>query len=136
MIPDNGAFPLPDSDSYYCTDSDSMQKCSTRTDSYGDSYANHGHFASLFEKLIVVSTDPPLACIVISTLFINKFHLSGTYVGAKMGTVTIGIGIGIVIGLGSVETVLHIFVEVNFKGIGIGVSVGIGVGQWKHTITL
>ena len=137
-IPDNGAFPLPDSDSYYCTDSNSMQKCSTGTDSYGDSYANHRHFASLFEKLIVVSTDPPLACIIISTLFINKFHLSGTYIGAKMGTVTIGIGIGIgiVIGLGSVETVLHIFVEANFIGIGIGVSVGIGVGQWKHTITL
>ena len=110
-----------------------MQKCSTGTDSYGDSYANHGHFASLFEKLIV-STDPPLACIIVSTLFINKFHLSGTYIGAKMGTVTIGIGIGIVISVGLVETVLHIFVEPNFIGIGIGVSVGIGVGQWKHTI--
>ena len=42
------AFPLPDSDSYsdYCTDSDSMQKCSTGTNSYGDSYANHRHFVS------------------------------------------------------------------------------------------
>ena len=48
----SGAFPLYDSDSYsdYCTDSDSMQKCSTGTDSYGDSYANHGHFTSLFEN--------------------------------------------------------------------------------------
>ena len=67
--PSYGAFPLPDSDSYsnYCTDSDSMQKCSTGTDSYGDSYANHRHFASLFEKLIVVSIDPLLACLVIPT---------------------------------------------------------------------
>ena len=66
-----GAFPLPDSDSDsysdYCTDSDSMQKCSTGTDSYGDSYANHGHFASLFEKLIVACIDPLLACLVIPT---------------------------------------------------------------------
>ena len=119
-----------------------MQKCSTGTDSYGDSYANHGHFASLFEKLIVVSIDPLLACLVIPTTglynnfhsLINKFHQSGTHIGAKMGTVAIGIGIGIGIGLGSVETVLHIFIEANFIGIGIGVSIGIGVGQWKHTI--
>ena len=96
-----------------------MQKCSTGTDSYGDSYANHGHFA-IFIRIIF-------------TLLINKFHLSGTYIGAKMGTVAIGIGIGIGIGLGSVETVLHIFIEANFIGIGIGVSIGIGVGQWKHT---
>ena len=26
-----------------CTDSESMQKCSTGTDSYGGSNANHGH---------------------------------------------------------------------------------------------
>ena len=92
-----------------------MQKCSTGTNSYGDSYANHGHSASIFEKLIVASIDPLLtclvipttACIIILTLLINKFHLSGTYIGAKMGTVAIGIGIG----LGSVETVLHIFIE-------------------------
>ena len=73
----NGAFPLPDSDSYsdYCTDSDSMQKCSTGTDSCGDSYANHGHFAILFEKLIVVSIDPLLACLVIPTTGLyNNFH--------------------------------------------------------------
>ena len=73
----NGAFPLPDSDSYsdYCTDSDSMQKCSTGTDSYGDSYANHGHFASLFEKLIVVSIDSLQACLVIPTTGLyNNFH--------------------------------------------------------------
>ena len=65
----NGAFPLPDSDSYsdYYTDSDSMQKCSTGTDSHGDSYTNHGHFASLFKKLIVASIDPILACLVIPT---------------------------------------------------------------------
>ena len=65
----DGAFPLPDSDSYsdYCTDSDSMQKGSTGTDSYGDSYANHRYFASLFEKLIVASIDPLLACLVIPT---------------------------------------------------------------------
>ena len=72
-----GAFPLADSDSYsdYCTDSDSMQKCSTGTDSYGDSYANHRHFASLFEKLIVVSIDPVLACLVIPTTGLyNNFH--------------------------------------------------------------
>ena len=78
-----------------------------------------------------------MASIIIPTLLINKFHLSGTYIGAKMGTVAIGIGIGIAIGigLGSVETVLHIFIKPNFIGIGIGVGVGIGVGQWKHTIT-
>ena len=73
----NGAFPLPDSDSYsdYCTDSDSMQRCSTGTNSYGDSYGNHGHFASLFEKLIVVSIDPLLACLVIPiTGLYNNFH--------------------------------------------------------------
>ena len=73
----NGAFPLPDSDSYsyYCTDSDSMQKYSTGTNSYGNSYANHGHFASLFEKLIVVSIDPLLACLVIPTTGLcNNFH--------------------------------------------------------------
>ena len=31
----NGVFPLPDSDSYsdYCSDSDSMQKCSSGSDS-------------------------------------------------------------------------------------------------------
>ena len=72
-----GAFPLPDSDSYsdYCTDSDKMQKCSTGTDSYGDSYANHRHFTSLFEKLIVVSIDPLLACLVIPTTGLyNNFH--------------------------------------------------------------
>ena len=72
-----GAFPLPDSDSYsdYCTDSNSMQKCSTGTDSYGDSYANHRHLASLFEKLIVVSIDPLLACLVIPTTGLyNNFH--------------------------------------------------------------
>ena len=65
----NGAFPLPDSDSYsdYCTDSDSMQKCSTGADSYADSYANHRHFASLLEKLSVASIDPLLACLVIPT---------------------------------------------------------------------
>ena len=74
---DYGAFPLPDSNSYsnYCTNSDSMQKCSTGTNSYGDSYANHGHFASLFEKLIVVSIDPLLACLVIPTTGLyNNFH--------------------------------------------------------------
>ena len=61
----NGAFPLPDSDSYsdYCTDSDSMQKCSSVT----DSYANDGHFTSLFKKLIVASIDLLLACLVIPT---------------------------------------------------------------------
>ena len=72
-----GAFPLPDSDSYsdYCTDSDSMQKYSTGTNSYGDSYANHGHFASLFEKMIVVSIDPLLACLVIPTTGLyNNYH--------------------------------------------------------------
>ena len=76
-----------------------------------------------------------MACIIIFTLLINKFHQSGTYIGAKMGTVAIGIGIGIGIGLGSVETVLHIFIEANFIGIRIGVGIGIGVGEWKHTIT-
>ena len=76
-IKSNGAFPLPDSDSYsdYCTDSDSMQKYSTGTNSYGDSYANRRHFASLFKKLIVVSIDPLLACLVIPTTGLyNNFH--------------------------------------------------------------
>ena len=67
--------PTPDSYSDYCTDSDSMQKCSTGANSYGDSYANHGHFASLFENLIVVSIDPLLACLVIPTTGLyNNFH--------------------------------------------------------------
>ena len=75
--PTYGAFPLPDSDSYsdYCTHSDSMQKCYTGTDSYGDSYANHRHFTILFEKLIVVSIEPLLACLVIPTTgLFNNFH--------------------------------------------------------------
>ena len=67
---------------------------------------------------------------IIPTLLINKFNLSGTYIGAKIGTVAIGIGIGI--GLGSVVAIRHIFIEPNFIGIRIGVGVGIGVGQWKH----
>ena len=73
----NGAFPLPDSDSYsyYCTDSDSMQKCSTGMIPMVIPYANHGHFASLFEELIVVSIDPLLACLVIPTTGLyNNFH--------------------------------------------------------------
>ena len=38
--PFNGVFLLPDSysETYFDTDSDSMQKCSTGTDSDGDSY--------------------------------------------------------------------------------------------------
>ena len=108
-----------------------MQKCSTGTDSYGDSYANHGHFASLFKKIDCCfhwSTTGLFSNshhwpVIFPTLLINKFNLSGTYIGAKMGTAAIGIGIGI--GLGSVETVLHIFIEPNFIGIGIGVTVGI-----------
>ena len=81
-----------------------MNKGSTGTDSDGDSYGQ-----------------------------LLKFHLIGTDIGAKLGTVAIGIGIGITIGIriGSVETILHIIIEPNFIGIGIG----IGVGQWKHTIT-
>ena len=55
-----------------------MQKCSTGTDSYGDSYANHGHFTSLFEKLIVAAIDPLLACLVIPTtgLYNNSYSLN------------------------------------------------------------
>ena len=56
-----------------------------------------------------------------------KFHLIGSDISAKLGTVAIGIGIGI--GLGSVKTVLHIIIEPNFIGIRIGIGVGIGVGQ-------
>ena len=72
----NGAFPLPESDSY--TDFDSMQMCSTGTDSYGDSYANHGHSASIFEKLIVASIDPLLTCLVIPTtgLYNNSYSFN------------------------------------------------------------
>ena len=52
-----------------------MQKCSTGTNSYGDSYANHGHFTILFEKLIVVSIEPLLAYLVIPTTGLyNNFH--------------------------------------------------------------
>ena len=58
-----------------------------------------------------------------------KFHLIGSDISAKLGTVAIGIGIGIGIGLGSVKTVLHIIIEPNFIGIRIGIGVGIGVGQ-------
>ena len=101
----NGAFPLPDSDSYsdYCTDSDSMQKCSTGTNSDGDSYAKSQW------KLV-------------------KFHLIVTDIGTKMGTVAMGIGTCIGIGIGSLETFLHIIIIAIFIGIGIG------VGQWKRTI--
>ena len=62
-----------------------------------------------------------------------KFHLIGTDICAKMGTVAIGIGIGTCIGIriGSLETLLHIIIIAIFIGIGIG----IGVGQWKHTMT-
>ena len=88
-----GVFPLPDSysETYSVTDSDSMQKCSTGTDSDGHSY---GQF---LWKLL-------------------KSHLIGTDIGAKMGTVPIGIGIGICIGIGvgSVETLLHITIVAIF----------------------
>ena len=88
-----GVFPLPDSysETYSDTDSDSMQKCSTGTDSDGHSY---GQF---LWKLL-------------------KSHLIGTDIGAKMGTVPIGIGIGICIGIGvgSVETLLHITIVAIF----------------------
>ena len=84
-----------------------IQKGYTGADSHGDSYAK------LQRKLV-------------------KFHLIGTYIGAKMGTVAIGIGIStyIGIGIGSLETLLHII----FIAIFIGIGIGIGVGQWKHTI--
>ena len=100
-----GVFPLTYSDSYsdYCTDSDSMQKCSTGTNSDGDSYAKSQW------KLV-------------------KFHLIGTDISAKMGTVAIGIGISacIGIGIGSLETLLHIIIAI-FIRIGIGINIGIGV---------
>ena len=62
-----------------------------------------------------------------------KFHLIGTDIGAKMGTVAIGIGIGtcIGIGIGSLETLLHIIIIAIFIRIGIGIR----VRQWKHTIS-
>ena len=65
-----------------------------------------------------------------------KFHLIGTDIGAKMGTVAIGIGIGtcIGIGIGSLETLLHIIIIAIGIRIRIGIGIGIGVGQWKHTI--
>ena len=84
-----------------------IQKGYTGTDSDGDSYAKSQW------KLV-------------------KFHLIGTDISAKMGTVAIGIGIStcIGIGIGSLETLLHIIIT----AIGIGIRIGIGVGQWKHTI--
>ena len=88
-----------------------IQKGYTGTDSNGDSYAKSQW------KLV-------------------KFHLVGTDIGAKMGTVAIGIGIGtcIEIRIGSLETLLHIIIIAIFIRIRIRISIGIGVGQWKHTI--
>ena len=102
-----GAFPLPDSDSN--TDSYERNKGSTETDFDGDSCGQ-----------------------LLWTLL--KFHLIGTDIGAKLGTVAIRVRIGITIGIGvgSMETVLLIIIEPNF--IGIEISGGIGIGQWKHTI--
>ena len=89
-----------------------IQKGYTGTNSDGDSYAKSQW------KLV-------------------KFHLIGTDISAKMGTVAIGIGIGtcIGIGIGSLETLLHIIIIAIGIGIRIGIGIGIGVGQWKHTIT-
>ena len=89
-----------------------IQKGYTGTDSDGDSYAKSQW------KLV-------------------KFHLIGTDICAKMGTVAIGIGIGtcIGIGIGSLETLLHIIIIIAIGiGIRIGIVIGIVVGQWKHTI--
>ena len=94
-----GAFPLPDSDSYSdsYTDFYEMNKGSTGTNSDGDSYGQ------LLWKLL-------------------KFHLIGTNISAKFGTVAIGIGIGITIGIGvgSVETVLHIIITTRKQSLGQG----------------
>ena len=59
-----------------------------------------------------------------------KFHIIGTDICAKLGTVAIGIRIGI--GIGSVETILHIILGSIF----IRIGVGIGVGQCRHTISM
>ena len=102
----------PDSDSDSYTDSYEVNKGSTGTNSDGDSYSDS--YGQLLWKLL-------------------KFHLIGTDISAKLGTVATGIEIGITIeiGVGSVETVLHIII----LAIWIGIGVGIGVGQWKHTMT-
>ena len=65
-----------------------------------------------------------------------KFHLIGTDIDTKMGTVAIGMRIStcIGIGIGSLETLLHIIIIAIFIGIRIGIGIEIGVGQWKHTI--
>ena len=92
-----------------------MQKCSTGTDS--DGHSDGDSYGQFLWKLL-------------------KFHLIGTDISAKMGTLPIGIGIRRCIGisLGSVETLLHTTIEPIFICIGIGIRIGIGVGQWKHTI--
>ena len=68
-----------------------IQKGYTETNSDGDSYAKSQW------KLV-------------------KFHLIGTDIGAKMGTVAIGIGISTYIGMriGSLETLLHIIIIAIF----------------------
>ena len=68
-----------------------IQKGYTGTDSDGDSYAK-------------------------SQWKLAKFHLVGTDISAKMGTVAIGIGIStcIGIGIGSLETLLHIIIIAIF----------------------
>ena len=90
-----------------------IQKGYTETDSDGDSYAK-------------------------SQWKLAKFHLVGTDISAKMGTVASGIGISTCIGIriGSLETLLHIIIIAIFIGIRIGIGIGIGVGQWKHTISV